>query len=87
MASVSCRVSLQAKCRTRPFLPLLSMAALWTAESMPLRPAGTKCSRARTLHLCQERSVMNPWITAYLLFEYLMTHFLKLAGYIQGGES
>lgn len=35
MASVSCRVSLQAKCRARPFLPLLSMAALWTADPTP----------------------------------------------------
>ncbi len=35
MASVSCLVSLQAKCRARPFLPLRSMAALWTADPTP----------------------------------------------------
>lgn len=32
MTSVSCRVSLHATCRTRPFLPLLSMAALGTED-------------------------------------------------------
>lgn len=32
MASVSCRVSLQATCRSRQFLPLLSMAALGTED-------------------------------------------------------
>lgn len=66
MASASCRGSIQAKCRVRPLLPLLSMAALQATHLNTLQPAGVQYVQDRpcTLYLCGAEAEPTPGVTA-----------------------
>ena len=71
MASVSCRISLLAQGRVRPFLPLLSMAALWTATHKP----------------CDQLVGIGTDSFVIDTYSYSIAHFPKLAAYTQGRET